>query len=58
MKLYDFLKQIGKLRWENEDKTNVYTTDPADRWHRFRVIDVFRDSDGDIIIECEKRDES
>lgn len=51
MTLDELLDRIGKLRWENEHTTPIYATDPANRWHRTEITDVFRDSDGHIVFE-------
>lgn len=51
MTLGELLDKIGALRWENESVTPVYATDPANRWRRTEITDVFRDSDGHIVLE-------
>lgn len=51
MTLGELLDRIGTLRWENETTTPIYATSPENRWQRTEVTDVFRDSDGHIVLE-------
>lgn len=51
MTLGELLDKIGALRWENETKTPIYVTSPENRWQRTEVTNIFRDSDGHIVLE-------
>jgi hypothetical protein len=51
MTLGELLDRIGALRWENDHATPIYATSPENRWQRTEVTDVFRDSDGHIVLE-------